>query len=51
MLFVVVYVFTKQAGTGIAPIEQILPQASLMPLYKLLNDPFRYGLAHICQET
>jgi transposase-like protein len=50
MLFVVVYVFTKQANTGSAPIERIMPQASLTPLYKLLNDPFRYGPANICQE-
>jgi hypothetical protein len=49
MLFVVVSVFTKQASTGIAPIERIVPQASQMPLYHLLNDPFRYGLANICQ--
>jgi transposase-like protein len=49
MLFVVVYGFTIQASTGIAPIERIMPQASLMPLYKLLNDPFRYGLANRCQ--
>lgn len=48
MLFVVVYVFTKQADIGIAPIERIVPQASQMPLYKLLNDPFKYGLVNIC---
>jgi transposase-like protein len=49
MLFVVVYVFTIQVGTGRAPIEKIVPQAKHMPLYKLLNDPFRYGLANMCQ--
>jgi transposase-like protein len=49
MLFVVVYVFTIQVGTGIAPIERIVPQAKHMPLYKLLNHPFRYGVANICQ--
>jgi transposase-like protein len=49
MLFVVVYVFTIQVGTGIAPIERIVPQAKQMPLYKLLNDPFSYGLANMCQ--
>lgn len=48
-LFVVVYVFTIQVSTGIAPIERIVPQAKHMPLYKLLNDPFRYGLANMCQ--
>jgi transposase-like protein len=49
MLFVVVYVFTIQVSTGIAPIERIVPQANQMPFYKLLNDPFRYGLANRCQ--
>jgi transposase-like protein len=49
MLFVVVYVFTIQASTGIAPLEHILPQAKQMPLYTLLNNPFRYGLANMCQ--
>jgi hypothetical protein len=49
LLFIVVSVFTKQAGTGIAPIERIVPQASQMPLDKLVNDPFTYGLANICQ--
>jgi transposase-like protein len=49
MLFVLVYVFTIQVSTGIAPIERIVPQAKHMPLYKVLNDPFRYGLANICQ--
>jgi transposase-like protein len=50
MLFVVVYVFTQQTGTGLAPIERIVPQASQMPFYKFLNDPFRSGLANLCQE-
>jgi hypothetical protein len=49
MLFVVVYVFTIQVGTGIAAIERIVPQAKHMPLYKLLNHPFRYGVANMCQ--
>lgn len=48
MLFVVVYVFTQQADSGQAPIEQIVPQAKDMPFYKILNAPFRYGLANIC---
>ena len=48
MLFVVVYVFTQQAESGQAPIEQIVPQAKDMPFYKILNAPFRYGLANIC---
>lgn len=49
MLFVLVYVFTIQVGTGIAPIERIVPQAKQMPLYKLLNHPFRYGMANMGQ--
>lgn len=48
MLFVVVYVFTQQADSGQAPIEQIVPQAKDMPFYKIINAPFRYGLANIC---
>jgi transposase-like protein len=48
MLFVVVYVFTQQAESGQAPIEQIVPEAKDMPLFNIINDPFRYGLAHIC---
>jgi transposase-like protein len=50
MLFVVMYVFTVQVGTGMAPIEQIVPQAKQMPFYKLVNDPFGSGLlANMCQ--
>lgn len=41
LLFVVVYVFTQQATTGQAPIEVILPEARRMPLYRVINDPFR----------
>jgi len=48
MLFVVVYVFTQQAGSGQAPIEQIVPQAKDMPFYQIINAPFRCGLANIC---
>ena len=48
MLFVVGYVFTIRISTGRAPIEKVVPQAKEMPLYKLLNDPFRYGLANMC---
>ena len=40
-LFLVVSVFTQQATTGQAPIETILPEARRMPLYRLINDPFR----------
>ncbi len=48
MLFVVVSVFTQQAGSGQAPIEQIVPQAKDMPFYQIINAPFRYGLANVC---
>ncbi len=51
MLFVVVYVFTQQAESGQAPIEQIVPQAKDMPFYKIINAPFRYGLANICTSN
>jgi transposase-like protein len=40
-LFVVVYLFTQQATTGQAPIEVLMPEAHRMPLYRLINDPFR----------
>ena len=41
LLFLVVYVFTQHATTGQAPIEVILPEARSMPLYRIINDPFR----------
>ena len=41
LLFLVVYVFTQHATTGHAPIEAIVPEARRMPLYRLINDPFR----------
>jgi transposase-like protein len=41
LLFLVVYVFTQRTSTGQAPIEVILPEARRMPLYRLINDPFR----------
>ena len=31
----------QQATTGQAPIEVIVPEARRMPLYRLINDPFR----------
>ena len=40
-LFLVVSVFTQHATTGQAPIEVLLPEARRMPLYRLINDPFR----------
>lgn len=49
MLFIVGYVLTVQPGTGMAPIEQIVPQAQQMPLYQIMNAPFRVGPLHVCQ--
>ena len=41
LLFLVVYVFTQHATTGQAPIEVIMPEVRRMPLYRLINDPFK----------
>ncbi len=41
LLFVVVYLFTQRATDAQAPIEVIVPEARRMPLYRLINDPFR----------
>jgi hypothetical protein len=41
LLFLVVSVCTQHATTGQAPIEVIVPEARFMPLYRLINDPFR----------
>ena len=41
LLFLVVSLFTQHATTGQAPIETIRPEAGRMPLYRLINDPFR----------
>jgi transposase-like protein len=40
IFFMVVYLFTIQAESGKAPIENIVPEANTMPLYRLLNYPF-----------
>lgn len=40
ILFLLVYVFIRQPESGKAPIESIVPEASRMPLYQLMNDPF-----------
>ena len=40
ILFLLVYAFIRQPGSGKAPIESIMPEASRMPLYQLMNDPF-----------
>jgi transposase-like protein len=39
IFFLLMYVFIQQSGSGKAPIESIIPNASEMPLYKLINDP------------
>jgi transposase-like protein len=39
ILFLLVYVFIRQPGSGKAPIESIMPEASRMPLFQLINDP------------
>jgi transposase-like protein len=41
LLFLVVYLFTQRATDGQTPIEVILPEARCMPLYRLINDPFK----------
>jgi len=39
ILFLLMYVFVQQPKNGKAPIESIMPEASRMPLYKMINDP------------
>jgi len=39
ILFLLMYVFIRQPGSGKAPIESIMPEASRMPLYQMINDP------------
>jgi len=39
ILFLVVYLFTQRSTDGKAPVEAIVPEASRMPLYRLINDP------------
>jgi transposase-like protein len=39
IVFLVVYLFTRRQN-GSAPIETLVPEASQMPLYRLINDPF-----------
>ena len=41
LLFLVVSVCTQPATTGPAPIAVLLPAARSLPLYRLINDPFR----------
>jgi hypothetical protein len=36
-----VYLSSYRAADGQAPIEVIMPAARLIPLYRLINDPFR----------
>jgi len=39
IFFLLMYVFLRQPESGKAPIEAIMPEASRMPLYQLINDP------------
>src|SRR5262245_33263346 len=39
--FLGVYGVTQRGSTGQAPIAGIMPEARRMPLYRLLNAPFR----------
>jgi len=41
ILFLVMYVFIGQPESVKAPIESIMPDATEMPLYKMINDPLR----------
>ena len=41
ILFLVMYLFILQPESGKAPIESIMPDATEMPLYKMINDPLR----------
>jgi len=38
--FLLMYLFIRQPESGKSPIETIMPEASKMPLYQLINDPF-----------
>jgi transposase-like protein len=40
IFFLLMYVFIRQPESGKAPIESIVPEASRMPLYQMINDPF-----------
>jgi transposase-like protein len=53
LLFLVIYLFTQRATDGQAPIEVIVPEARRMPLYRLMNDPFRVlqERANVTRET
>jgi transposase-like protein/predicted DNA binding CopG/RHH family protein len=41
ILFLVMYLFIRQPESGKAPIESIMPDATQMPLYKMINNPLR----------
>ena len=47
------YLFTTRQKDGRAPIESIVPKASEMPLYRLINDPFLVlgGASNVKLET
>jgi transposase-like protein len=45
IFFMVIYLFTIQVESGTAPIESILPEATTMPFYQLLNYPLACELS------
>jgi len=45
IFFMVWYLFTIQTESGKAPIETILPEATSMPFYRILNYPFSHEWA------
>ncbi len=47
IVFLVGYLFTRQAKTGKAPIENLIPEARHTPLYQILNDPIKWGMSEL----
>ncbi|MCP4398945.1 MAG: hypothetical protein GY801_16805 [bacterium] len=41
----------RNGCVSMVPIEQIVPHATQMPFYHMVNAPFRSGSLHICQST
>ena len=39
IFFLLMYLFVQQPESGKAPVESIMPDATKMPLYKMINDP------------
>jgi transposase-like protein len=51
ILFLVIYLFTQQVGTGKAPIESIIPETRRMPFYQLINYPLKFGITAIPRQN